>query len=58
MKYEYKYVKKVYVTKTEGNDEDDMALAHYLNQMGDDGWELVSFNEDGAWKTFIWKRPK
>ena len=38
--------------------EDSQPSEKYLNQLGDEGWEMVAFNGGAGWRAMWLKRPK
>ena len=47
-KFEYKVEDKSWIINIE--------IIEYLNQMGSEGWELVSIDHFSSWITYYWKR--
>lgn len=45
------------VAKTKGFKVEGQSLVEYLNQMGQNGWEIVSFAAEGTSNKFVLKRP-
>ncbi len=46
-----------YVAKTKGFKVEGQNLVEYLNQMGQNGWEIVSMAAEGTSNKFLLKRP-